>query len=633
MWAVLLAVLTMHCAPLAALGSDARILDAREALRKGDRQRLEVLAATRDGHVLDVYVRYWMLLSHIAQPEKPDAREIEGFLAAEQGSLLAERLRAGWLRRMARDEDWAAYRLQFDEALDPDQDLICHGWNARLHSGDPSALEEAAVHWSELDDAPDACEPVLQALVSRGRVEADEVWWRLRRQIEGRSPKSARVTVGWLPGGEAPAYGQIERLLASPGKFLDHLPANFSATRAGRELAMAALVRVMRDDARAGYARMMRIDDRFKAEERAYLFAVLGFEAAKEQLPEAAEWYRAAGAVRLTPEQQAWRVRAALRAGDWKLVTSSIEAMPEGERSQPQWTYWLARAHAQTGDAEAARILYTLVADSPDFYGLLAAEELGRPFSIKPGAPAVAADDAAAEADPGLSRALALYRLDMRAEAVREWNWALRDRDEAFLIGAARLALKNGQYDRAIFAAERAGRNDHFDLRYLAPYRELIEPQARGQGLDMGWVYGLMRQESRFVQVARSGAGAQGLMQVMPRTGRWVAKKMGLSGYHSGWLQDPESNVMLGTNYMRMVMEGLDNHPVLASAGYNAGPSRAKRWQAEQPLEGAIYVETIPFDETRDYVKKVMANAVIYAALFEDRPQSLKARLGVVAPR
>ena len=185
----------------------------------------------------------------------------------------------------------------------------------------------------------------------------------------------------------------------------------------------------------------------------------------------------------------------------------------------------------------------------------------------------------------------------------------------------------------AINTAERTDPQANYDLRFLTPYRQLIEPQVHQQGLDMAWVYGLMRQESRFIAPARSSAGAQGLMQVMPATGKWVARKIGLAGYHQGMLTDPDTNVLLGTSYMRLILEDLDDHPVLASAGYNAGPGRARKWRDERPLEGAIYAETIPFDETRDYVKKVMANAVIYAAMLEAKPQSLKARLGTISPR
>ena len=156
---------------------------------------------------------------------------------------------------------------------------------------------------------------------------------------------------------------------------------------------------------------------------------------------------------------------------------------------------------------------------------------------------------------------------------------------------------------------------------------------ARDQALDDAWVYGLMRQESRFIPGAKSSVGASGLMQLMPATAKWVAKKIGLRNYDHGRVNDTETNVLLGTSYMRLVMENLDNHPVLTSAAYNAGPGRARKWRADRPLEGAIYAETIPFNETRDYVKKVMSNSVYYSMQFTGRPDSLKARLGVVGPR
>lgn len=201
------------------------------------------------------------------------------------------------------------------------------------------------------------------------------------------------------------------------------------------------------------------------------------------------------------------------------------------------------------------------------------------------------------------------------------------------LLAAAELARSNQIWDRVINTADRT-RNEHdYSLRFLAPYGDQIRPAARNQSLDDAWVYGLMRQESRFVTSARSNVGASGLMQLMPATAKWVAKKIGLRDFSQSQVNDTQTNVLLGTSYMRLVMENLDNHPVLASAAYNAGPGRAKKWRAERPLEGAIYAETIPFSETRDYVKKVMSNSVYYSALFTGRPDSLKARLGEVAPR
>jgi soluble lytic murein transglycosylase len=201
------------------------------------------------------------------------------------------------------------------------------------------------------------------------------------------------------------------------------------------------------------------------------------------------------------------------------------------------------------------------------------------------------------------------------------------------LLAASDIAQRAGVFDRAIAAADRTKSEHDYSLRYLSPFSDQIRPAARNQSLDDAWVYGLMRQESRFVTNAKSTVGASGLMQLMPATAKWVAKKIGLKDFHQGQVNDTDTNVLLGTSYMRMVMEDLDNHPVLASAAYNAGPGRARKWRADMAIEGAVYAETIPFSETRDYVKKVMSNSVYYSALFNGGPQSIKSRLGIIGPR
>jgi peptidoglycan lytic transglycosylase len=615
-------------------GGDERIMAAREAARTGNRSLLEGLAAFAEEHPLEPYVQYWLLANKLAQPERPPEAEILAFLQREAGSLLAERLRGEWLKRLAKEGDWATYAQVYPGMVDPDRELACHAWNARWWAGDAQALEEAAGQWADLAEAPAACEAVLQILAMKGRVTPEDVWWRFRHQMEGRNPAAAWVTLSWLPAAEAPAEGELERMLKSPSLFVDRLPPNFAVSRADRELAVGALVRIAREDVRSAATRYARLDDRFRPEERAYLYGILGWTGGRDHLPEAVQWFRAAGDVPLGAEARAWRVRAGLRAGDWKLVQQAILALSAVEQAQPEWTYWLGRAQAALGDKAAARLTFERIAGQPHFYGILAGEELGRNFALPPQAQAASLEELArVQADPGLQRAFALLRLDMRSEAVREWNWSLRGRDDRFLLAAARLAERHGVYDRAISAADRTVQEHDYSLRYLTPYRERIEPNARERGLDLAWVYGLMRQESRFVTSAKSGVGAQGLMQIMPSTGKWIAGKLGMKGYQVGWLSNPDTNVMFGTTYMRMVLEGLDDHPVLASAAYNAGPGRARKWKDERPLEGAIYAETIPFNETRDYVKKVMANAVIYAALLDGRAPSLKARLGTIAAR
>jgi soluble lytic murein transglycosylase len=188
-------------------------------------------------------------------------------------------------------------------------------------------------------------------------------------------------------------------------------------------------------------------------------------------------------------------------------------------------------------------------------------------------------------------------------------------------------------WDRAINTAERTRSLHDFGLRYLAPYREQFRAYAIEHGLDEAWVFGLVRQESRFIADARSSAGAMGLMQLMPATARWVAGKLGLKSFRQAVVTDLDTNISLGTYYLRHVLDTLDNHPVLASAGYNAGPGRARAWRPDGSMEGAIYSETIPFNETRDYVKKVMSNASYYARIFGRGAVSLKERLGIIPPR
>jgi len=265
------------------------------------------------------------------------------------------------------------------------------------------------------------------------------------------------------------------------------------------------------------------------------------------------------------------------------------------------------------------------------FYGQLAAEELGMPLVIPPkAAPPTKKELADVASLGGIRRALALYRLGLRNEATAEWVWTVRSMEDRELLAAAELARKNGIWDRAINTADKTVFLHDFGMRYLAPYGKVLSEQARIRQIDEPWVLGLVRQESRFIADARSSAGASGLMQLMPATARWVARKIGMKGYHSANVNQPRVNVTLGTFYLRHVLGGLDSSPVLAAAAYNAGPGRARRWLAETPLEGAIYIETIPFEETRDYVKKVMANTVYYDALSGGERRSLKSRLGTV---
>lgn len=628
-----LAVLFWLVGPAGADFGDERILAARDAASRGDSQRLSTLAANHSDHVLEPYVQYWLLASRIARTSEPAPVEaITEFLHRNNNSWLAEKLRQEWSKRLARENNWPQFEAEYLMLAQPDQDLQCSAVLAGGNTG-IDAQRALEAQWLTLMDTPESCSRVFHSLVRAGRFSAEDIWQRFRRQVETKRFTGARQTLDWLPDGQEPASAALSMALENPARYLSSPAGRAPVGRPGRELAMAALARLARSDVREALARWHGIDDAFREEDRAYVSGQLGWMAALAQLGEALPLYGQARGVTMSDEQRAWQVRAALRAGDWAGVRQAIEAMNSAQRDLPEWNYWLGRALNQQGKTQEARALFSRQASQPSFYGILSAEALGQNYRWpQPAQPPSAQELAKVRSAEDIRRAEALWRLDMRTESVREWNWALRGNDDRFLIAAAEHARRIGMYDRAINTAERTREQHDFGLRYLAPYYETFSQQAKLQGLDLPWVYGLTRQESRFQPVARSNVGAQGLMQVMPATGSWMAKKMGLSDYDGRFLSRIDTNIQIGCAYLRQVLGSLGNQMVVASAAYNAGPGRAKRWLGTSSMEGAIYAETIPITETRDYVKKVMANSVLYGMVLNGHTPSLSKRLGKLVP-
>lgn len=615
-----------------AAGKDDRFLAARDAFRAGDRAKLERLAGELRGHDLEDYVDYYQTTMRL--PDQLDPATAREFIARHERTYLAEKLRSDWLKVLGKKQQWAEFDTEYPKIVAPDQDLACYALQSRRARGDASMLDDALPLWLSLLEPPESCYPVLEALIWEKRVLADEVWARIRRQVEANKLAAARYSTNYLPQSQTPTTAQFDAALEKPMPALAKLPANWSERRLGRELVAIAISRVARNDPRMAAEQLENYAAKLADGERAWAWGIVGWQAALRHIPDAVGWYRKTGDASLSDEVVQWKVRAALRAQDWGLVRATIERMPPALAALPEWTYWLGRAYKAGGMTSEADALFQKISGQPNFYGNLADDELERPIRVPPKASALTRDEiVAASTNPGLKRALALIRVNMRIEGIREWNWTLRGMSDRELLAAAELAKRNDVFDRAIAAADRTKNEHDYSLRYLSPFDDQVRPAAQKQSVDEAWVYGLMRQESRFITNAKSTVGASGLMQLMPATAKWVANKIGLANYSHSRVNDTETNLLLGTTYMRMVMESLDNHPVLASAAYNAGPGRARKWRADRPLEGAIYAETIPFNETRDYVKKVMSNSVYYSALFEDKPQTLKPRLGIIAPR
>lgn len=625
-----LIALAISCAALAQDAGDLTFLAAREAFRTGDLRRLEQSSAELGNHPLASYAENYRLRNLLA---RDDSNGIPAFLAKNEGSYLAEKLRADWIRWLGKRSTWNAIDNEYARVQAPEPEITCYAQQARWARGDRRVIEETQSLWLEMLEPPEGCRPLIDLQVTTGRVDADAVWARAHLQIEANRSNAARTTLNYLPDAQMPDSRSFEQATKNAASYLAKQPAHWASTRSGRELTAIAIQKVASNDPTVAASMLLSRQTQMQSSEKQWAWSQIALQAARKHMPEALDWYARAEKAPLSDENHQWKVRAALRAQAWGTVKEAIQAMPAALAQRPEWVYWLGRAFKAGGRTTDADALFGQLAGQANFYGNLADEELGKAVVAPAKAAPPRAEELRLAADnPSLLRALTLFRLDMRTEAVREWNWGLRGLDDRALLAAAELAKRNRIWDRAINTADRT-RNEHdYSLRFLAPYGDQIRPAARQQALDDAWVYGLMRQESRFITSAKSTVGASGLMQLMPATAKWVAKKIGMQDYHPGRVNETDVNVLLGTSYMRLVMENLDNHPVLASAAYNAGPGRAKRWRGERPMEGAIYAETIPFSETRDYVKKVMSNAVYYSAQFNGRPDSLKTRLGVVTP-
>jgi soluble lytic murein transglycosylase len=612
----------------AASADSGTFLRAQEAWRKGNLKALAGYAAIMDKDPLGMYPRFWLLESGLASADNNG--QIIDFLAANKGSWLAERLRVDWLRSLGWRRDWVNFRIHYPLLTDtPSNELLCYNFQARLDAGDKRALPDARnILWFAGKDLPASCDPVLAALVSSNTVVESDMWARLRLAFEANNASLIRSLSKTL--NEEVPQANLNLLMNSPERYLGKAPLG---TRMGRELAIYALARLGRTDLDGALAGLTHVQEGLGTQVN-YAWRVLAVTAARRGDARALAWFKASTGLPYTDFQQDWRVRAALRAGDWDVVVDGIRGMSDDCRNQRAWQYWLARAMDAKGMGAYAVRIYAVLSQDDDYYGLLARDRLGTVAQPTPAPPWKAGDEdlARLKANAGLQRALMLYELDARPEATKEWNWALRGADDRLLLAAAEQANAVGWYDRAIYAAERTQKLTNYSLRYVAPYRDVTKGYAQDLNLDEAWVYGLMRQESRFVNSAQSGVGAQGLMQLMPATARWVARKLGLH-YHAEMTNEIGGNVQLGTYYLRHVLESLNNNEVLATAAYNAGPSRARDWQGDKPLEAAVYIEGIPFFETRDYVRKVMTNAVYYAQGFGQPGRSLTQRLGTIPPR
>ena len=589
---------------------DKLFLDLKEAARKND----PVVAANLANSLIDYdfidYVEYFRIKPRLydasgrARADTDADQQVDSFLKRYKGTALADRLRNDWLLVLGKRRDWTAFDREYAQfGLDDDTQVKCYSYMSRLSKGE-NAKRVGLAAKAALQDPRyfgEACPEAVQQLV----------------QYRGLSTSEALAL----------------------GRSALEINLDTVAKRMGGDDPIAEIVRKARSNPNEAYKLVERSEWRHLNEYRAVAWGVVGQFLAKKLDPAAIDAYRnqhAAGYhALLSVESLEWKVRTALREKDWKLVKESIETMPDWVRKRdPAWTYWYGRSLKELGDKKSAMTEFQSIAEQYNFYGQLALEELEIPITIPPKTSVTDAEGREIGNRPAFARAAKLYSMNLRTEGNREWNWELRGLTDRQLLAVAEYGKHIGMLDRTVNTADKTKTEHDFSLRYPTPFIEKLQPIANPINVDLNWVYGLIRQESRFMMSARSGVGAAGLMQVMPATGQFVAKKIGLTNYRPEMLSELQTNLILGTNYLGMVLNDLGGSWGLASAAYNAGPGRPKQWRQSlsRPVEGAIFAETIPFNETRGYVKNVLSNANYYAILSKGKSQSLKEKLGVVQP-
>ncbi|MDQ3494921.1 MAG: transglycosylase SLT domain-containing protein [Pseudomonadota bacterium] len=591
----------------------ARDAQARVALDAAERGESARLPAT---HPLQGWVEYAGLRRDIAALT---AAQGQAFLQRHGGQPVAEVFREAWLAALAQRQDWTTFRAAWSPAITSTA-LRCHELEARQRTGaaDAQWTRDAQALWrSSGSSLPSACDAPFAALAAQGGLTPTLRWERIEKAAEAWEPAVMRVAARGLPADEltlANDYAAFvdaphERALAWPKTPRSRVIASHGLAKLAKSSPMAGEAQLPRYGSALGFTEA----DRGRVLYQAALWTVASY------LPESARRLDAVPASAYDDRLHEWRVREALARSNWRAARTAIAKMGEAQRRDSRWTWFAARTAELTGDKAAAQALYREAARAPDFHGFLAADRIDQPYALCPWLPNdPPAAKAAVASDPGMMRAMMLYRLERAAWAQREWDAALARFDDTRRRLAVEVAQDNGWFDRGVFGLVNVGGKRHpeelrlYRLRFPLHHDALIRREAARHGIDPAWVAAEIRAESVFNPRARSGANAMGLMQVLPETGAGVARRLGLSWGGASSLYDPETSIVLGTAYLREMKEKY-GRPYIAIAAYNAGPTPTARWQSQRPtMDADFWIETISYRETREYVARVLAFSVIY---------------------
>lgn len=616
--------------PLVAQRAD--FLAAEQALESGDSRRYATLKKLLVDYPLYPYLEYAELNERLA---RADAKEVRRFLERYADVPVAFRLRARWLNLLKRRGDWQGYLDFAAESRYPERECT-RLWALVQVGRSAEAMERVPDLWNAGKSQPKACDRVFAFWREQGGLDSDLAWSRLAKAMGRGQISLARYLVRYLDSSDKAIADAWIRLRAAPRRVTTDRRLR-SDTERVRTAVVYGVRRLARRDAEAAADAWSQLRDRyrFSTAQQVAVIGAIGNELSEEGNAAAGQWFERIPKGTATGRIREEAVKAALMVEDWGAVLHWISRMDREQRNENNWRYWAARAHEQLGNDHEANKIYAGLSLTRGFYGFLAADRIGVPYTL--GDEPIHVSPAVAHATanhPGVLRARELHRLGRTLDARREWRDAVASMDGTQKAAAARVADSWGWHDQAIFTAAKAGAFDDLRLRFPLAFRSKVSRHAGRQKIDMAWVYGVMRQESAFAHDARSPAGAMGLMQLMPATARHVARNLRFRLGGTRQLLVPDTNIRLGTRYLRMMLDDLDDHPVLATAAYNAGPHRAKRWRPKDRVVPAdIWIELIPFKETRGYVRRVFEYTVVYEERMGMTPRRISTWLKPIMPK
>jgi soluble lytic murein transglycosylase len=609
---------------------DLTFLEAERAIELGQRRRFLQLAESLKDYPLYPYLLYADLTRRIARA-KPG--EVEAFLSNYSDLPLTPRLKRRWLKRLAKQGRWNRF-LEFYEASG-DIALHCQYLRAQIRTGNSeAAYAQVAEIWLHGKSRPAECDPVFKSWIDAGHLSEELVWERIWLAMQNQRTGLAKYLSRYLPEEQRPILEEWIALRTSPGR-IKRFPDGTNEILSAR-MRVYAVERIARSDPEAAAALWNHLSSKHVFDETLArrVYRRIGLAYARKGRAEAGDWL-----ARMPSEDEYllhWRLANAALHHRWREALGVLPD-PEGDNGDnaQRWRYWRARALEALGYQQVAESLYRSIASERSYYGFLAADAVSATYQFRDD-PLIFEDHALHRlaSTPPVQRIRALLSLGRTLDARREWYYWIARLDVVQRAQAAKLAQRWEWHHVGILTVARTPYRDDLGLRFPLAHEQEVAQNASDQGLETAMVLAMIRQESAFKIDAASPRGARGLMQLMPSTGRLVARSVGVPLKQRNELFNPALNVKLGTLYFRRLLDRTQGNHVLALGAYNAGPHRVEAWRPQSgSVPADVWIENIAYTETREYVKRVLAYTVVYEHRLGIAPTPLSQRmLTITAP-